>query len=60
MATQNTTSALNEAAEAIRRMAEQIRRYESAGDATGESILMQQPRGTGLPPMINSVKQPDR
>lgn len=52
--------ALNEAVQAIRRMVEQMRRFQSQGDATGEALLMQPLYGSGKPPMIASVLQPDR
>jgi hypothetical protein len=60
MATQNTTPAMNEAMKHLNLLIEQVRKYESAADATGMSILMQPIKGTGLAPMLTSVKQPDR
>lgn len=52
--------AMNEAATHIKRMVSAFRRYERAGDATGQSILMRALKGTGKPPMIKSILQADR
>lgn len=52
--------AMNEAATHIKRMVSAFQRYERAGDATGQSILMRAFKGTGKPPMIKSVLQADR
>lgn len=52
--------AMNEAMKHLKRMVGSFRRYEQAGDLTGQSILMRAIRGTGKAPMIKSVLQADR
>lgn len=54
------TKALNEAAKGLKGLVAAFRRYENAGDATGQSILMRPFKGTGRPPMIRSILQADR
>lgn len=52
--------ALNEAVANIRRLIELQRQFATPPDPTGRSVAMDPLYGYGLPPMIQSVAQPDR
>jgi hypothetical protein len=52
--------ALNEAVANIRRLIELQRQFSAPPSPTGQTAAMDPLYGYGLPPMIQSVAQPDR